>query len=429
MNDLTKSEFLSFLYSEKERVNSNFSRPGWSNWAIGGSLVGLIVFLFDFMTTLDDVINWEIVLMLFITLLSFTFIAIMAYQMIFPKEEIYYPNRITTLWNEYPILESTISGLSFLVIFILLLTMHNYSWLLYIVGFLSFDKLLPLCFLFYKRNKLVPAGIKYNIIPNKGATGYLLKIISFIVFICIIIYSSWDIMNDIKIYTKEIKVATVLIGFWILIYIFFKINSTPNKIANNIDNIIEKVVYSGFSQKDAMEELMFLKYGGRVNQVVDNDLSSYFTALKSLNDVNSNLDIIIKSIDEGKLNQQNYIEWSRYINSQRSKLNDANSKGANLITKIEKIFYLPNNAKHSTDFRTLLDLTKEGQGKISDIIRKFHMTQESLTAYENRYKCRKLGGTCENLQCKKRDDKMSFIYACKVYNIKYALKLFLHHKL
>lgn len=237
MKDLTRSEFPSFLYSEKERVNSNFSRPGWSNWAIAGSLVGLTVYLFNLLTAPSVIVKWEAVLMLFISLLSLTIILIMVYPILFPKEEIYYPNKITTLWEEAPIFEYVISGFSFLSIFILLLINHNYSWLLYVMGYLSLDKLLPLCVYFYKRNELVPSGIRFSIVPNSGWLGNLLKTISFVLFTAIMIYSSYLIIADINQYIIELQIAAAIIGVWILIYLFFKINLSPNRMANYLDNM------------------------------------------------------------------------------------------------------------------------------------------------------------------------------------------------
>lgn len=429
MKYLSKSEFLSFLYSEKDRINSNFNRPGWSNWAIAGSFVGLIIYLFNLLITSYVVINLGVVLMLFISLLSLAIILIMLYPILFPKEEIYYPNKITTIWEEVPFFEFVISGFSFLSIFILLLINHNHTWLLYVMGFLSLDRLLPLCVYFYKRNELVPSGIRFNIVPNNGWLGNLLKAISFALFTAIMIYSSSHIIDNIEQYIIEFQTATTLTGIWILIYLFFRTNLSPNRMVNYLDNIIDKVAYSNMSQQDALEELMFRRYGGGVKQVVGNDLSTYFNLVGRLNDINTVFDNIIKSIEGGKLDAQTYFEWSKYVAFQRPKLNDANSKGAKLVGKINKIFKLPNNAKYSTDFEELLELVKLGQGKIRIAMDKYKTILGSLCTYKESFYCRKSGSLCLDMQCKKRNDKMSFLYACKVYSLKHALKLFIYRKL
>lgn len=87
-------------------------------------------------------------------------------------------------------------------------------------------------------------------------------------------------MNNIGQYINEIKIAAVLISFWILIYIFFKTNLSPTKMINSLDNIIDKVVYGNMSQQEAMEELTIMRCGSDVNHIVKNDLSTYLNSFK-----------------------------------------------------------------------------------------------------------------------------------------------------
>lgn len=429
MTDFTKSELLSFLYSEKDRIQSNNSRPGWSNWAIAGSFVAVGIYLFDILKEPSLLINWEIVLMLFISLFSLAIILIMAYPQIFPKVEIYYPNRITTLWEEVPIFEYVISGFSFSSIFILLLINGNHSWVLYVMGYLSLERIICLCFYFYKRNELVPSGIRFNIIPNNGIVGKSIKIISFVLFASIVAYSSFNIIADIKLYLNELQVAICIVVFWILTYIFFKTNLAPNRMANYLDNIIEKVAYSNMSEQEAMEELMFFRYGGGIKQIIKNDLNTYFSSITKLNDTNTILDNIIKEINEGRLNPETYINWSKYINSELPKLREANRLGSKIIEKINKIYRLPNSAKSSSEFGELLELTKSGIDKVTSAVEKFTKIRGSLDTFSAKYGCRKLGRFCDKLECEKRNDKMSFNYACEVYPFKYAIKRFIFRKL
>jgi len=285
MKNITESEFLSFLYAEKKRLHTNFSKPGWNNWAITGAFIALLVYTFNILTeptTLCLGVNWEVILMLFISFLSVTITGIMIYPYLFPKVEIYYYNRITTVWDESPIFELVISGLSFLAIAILLIISHNYSWMLYVFGYLSLDKLSTVCRLFYKRNELIPSGTRYDISKlilsgtkyNSVTTNWtntMSNIISFGLFILIAVYSSWSYIREFNLYLSEVQIAATFLGFWILIYIFVKTNSTPNKMLNGIDNIIDRYAYSGISQQDAMEELMYLRHGTHNPKYYRND--------------------------------------------------------------------------------------------------------------------------------------------------------------
>ena len=427
MKNLTESEFLFFLYAEKERLHSNFSKPGWNNWAIGGAFIALLIYLFNIITTLNLGVDWNVVLMLFISSLSITIVAIMLYPFLFPKKEIYYYNRISTFWDESPIFDLIISGLSFLIIFILLIVSSNYSCVLYIFGYLSLDRLISVCRLFYKRNRLVYSGTKYNFIPaNK--IGLIQIIISVGLFIFIAVYSWWNYIREFNLYLNEAQISAVFIGFWILIYIFFKTNSTPSKMLKGIDNIIDIYAYSGISQQEAMEELMYLRHGSGLNQIIKNDKFLFFSALSRLESVNTQLDTIIKTIDEGNLTSQLYYEWFKYCKKEQQNLIDARIRGANLIEKIANINKIPNDVKYSDEFKSLITLTESGVNKLTATREKFTAVLEELTKFRDAYYCNKLGSVCTNLECDKRNDKMSIIYAFKSFPIKYVLYLIVFRK-
>jgi hypothetical protein len=311
---LNESEFLSFLYAEKDRLHTNFSKPGWSNWAIGGTFVALVVYAFNIfkeLTTTSSCVGWSDILMLFIGFSSLLIVVMMAYPLLFPKEEIYYPNRLTTLWDEIPIFDLVYTGVLYLVLSILLIICNNYSWILFVFVFVALSKLVIVYLLWRDRNKLVSSGTKYSIIPNNWI-GLVQRSIDFGLFILIAVYSFWKYVPKLNQHLNELQIAAVILGLWGIVYIFFKTNSTSNRMLNGIDNIIDKYAYSNISQQSAIEELTCLRYGSNVNQIVKNDLSSFMTAQTKLENINAKLDVIIKIIEENNLTVQLFYEWWGY---------------------------------------------------------------------------------------------------------------------
>jgi hypothetical protein len=442
MKNLTEPEFLSFLYAEKERLHTNFSKPGWSNWAIGGAFIALLGFGFKILKTslTENIrIQWEAVLMLSICLLSITIILKMLYSLLFSKKEIYYPNRINTRWDETPIFDFIVPGVLYLTITILLIIIGNYSWILYVFGYLSFFQIKEFCKAFYKRNELVPSGskhdipklllsgTKYNSIPTNWIKPTSIYI-AIILFTLIAVCSLWNYIIEFSLYLHEVQIAAFFIGFWILTYIFFKTNSTSNKMLNSIDNIIDKYAYSEFSKQDAMKELMCLRYGSSMNQIIKNDKTFFFNALTKLEPINTQLDIIKKIVDESKLTTQIYFEWLIYRKNERPKIIDTISKGKKLIDYLDNINKAQNNVRHSDDFKSLITLTKSGLDKIGATQNKFKVIDERFMTFRETYYCRKSGSVCTKLECKKRNDKMSIKYALKKLPLKYALYLILFRK-
>lgn len=52
LSKLSNNEFLSFLYTERDRQESKSGAPGWSIWALAGSAFALVFFVYN---TLKDV--------------------------------------------------------------------------------------------------------------------------------------------------------------------------------------------------------------------------------------------------------------------------------------------------------------------------------------------------------------------------------------
>jgi len=320
--------------------------------------------------------------MLSIGFFSVTIIVIMAYPLLFPKTEMYYYNRISTVRDESPIFELGISGLSFLLITLLLAINSNYTWLLYVFAGLTLDRLIPVCILFYRRNELVPSGTKYNLIPT-NLTGWIFAI-SFGLFAFIAVNTSWDYIREFSLYWNEIQISAVLLGFWILIYQFFKTTSTistPNKILNGIDDIIDRYVYGDISKEYAMEELMCLRYGSSVNQIARSDRQYLFYALRNLESSNNRLEFIEKTIDDGEMTEQLFEEFADYLEKEFTRLGDVILKGKNLVKWLNKIIKIPNNAWDSDEYRSLQSFTMSGVDKIEIQMNKTHTTFQKFIEY------------------------------------------------
>jgi len=48
VSEMTDSEFVSFLYSERDRENGLSLYQGWNNWAIAGALITIIYNIYNY---------------------------------------------------------------------------------------------------------------------------------------------------------------------------------------------------------------------------------------------------------------------------------------------------------------------------------------------------------------------------------------------
>ena len=62
LTNLSDSDFLNFLYSERDREKSLSEKNGWTNWAIAGAMITVIYSLYVTLRNIN-LVDWEQVLL------------------------------------------------------------------------------------------------------------------------------------------------------------------------------------------------------------------------------------------------------------------------------------------------------------------------------------------------------------------------------
>lgn len=426
----SNQEDISILYSERDRLVSIYSIPGWNNWAIVGVIASMAICLFEILTSTPCyAIDWHYVLIVAIGLVALLVIVAFYYPYFFPTRYIYYPNRISTAWDESPILDIVFSGLTYLFLSIMLITFSDYSWYFYLLAYLAIVRIVWFVSVCIRRNKLAYAGSKFNLIPQNKCFAIIQIVETTAIFSFLSVYSFISLPPSLSSHIVEIKISILLIGIWALVYTFFKINRRPQRILNDLDNIIERVVYGNLNTSEAIEELRYVRHGGNPKQIVRSELSIFADAMIDLSRLNDTVNYIINETNNNKLTSDRYYEWSNYLKVRLNTLENANNKCQKLRLRVIEISKIPNQAKYSREFNELIELIDNGFLKIENSVSNITTAFNLLGQYKNKYYCRKSGNICLDLKCKKRNDKMSIWYALKAFPLKYVIHLIKYRKL
>lgn len=429
MKNLTKSEFISLLYSERDRLYSQFSKPGWSNWAIGGAIIALFFPLIDSIAT-TEIIRWNCVLLLFVGFIISAALLKELYSYLFPQYEIYFKNRIAHLKSLTPRNELIINLFSCVIIFTLFIVYDIWAispFLVIVFGFFSVNYIIALLGIYLKRKDFFPTSAKYIFNTSDNVNGFLLKFGLILFMLLIVIISSWSYVYHLSYFILEFMLAAYISGIYLLTYIFININSKPNKILNEIDNIIEFTIYGNLPQDQAIERLTICQYGLKIGEVVDKELDFYFRCLKELDILDESMINIQNKIDNCL--PQDAISRFELLRSFHPNFKDAQCAIKKTLdaadTVILKLKSIPSSNLSDEMIREknlVYALVNDGINRLKKTIKSYECTFEVANKKMTEVYCCKHNCICEKIDCADRMKMPDSKYQLKPFNPTKILK-------
>lgn len=80
IEEFNDQDFLNFLYAERERLKSNEEYPGWSVWAIVGSVGALLYFVYSTMEGMNGLVEWKLCYYVFSAFCPIALYFVMLYE-------------------------------------------------------------------------------------------------------------------------------------------------------------------------------------------------------------------------------------------------------------------------------------------------------------------------------------------------------------
>lgn len=80
IEEFNDQDFLNFLYAERERLKSNEDYPGWSVWAIVGSIGALLYFVYSTVEGMDGIVDWKLCYYIFSVFCPIALYFVMLYE-------------------------------------------------------------------------------------------------------------------------------------------------------------------------------------------------------------------------------------------------------------------------------------------------------------------------------------------------------------
>ena len=407
-NDYTKSEFLSFLYSERDREYAISQISGRNIWVELGSLVTLCIYLYTLLKEKASSVIWD--QSCIIVSLGFLFIISYIYIIIKPRTRLFSSERIRTIKDEAPIISIVLQAILSLSICIWLYLCKISCFLYYCWMVLFVLKLITLIYISLLRNKFVVAELKMY--PFKERWLNLSATAINYILICIISFHSPTVFKSLFISkpnfeTFEFSVAVILIV--IVLFCIIQTYTNNKKGIFEIDRIIDLYTFNKIDENQAYEQLISFRYGQTAVNALKAEIFDWNRTLKDLSEHKEKIIQITENLKTvGIINLDNFDSDYKLIIRSLIACKKALKKQKMFIGKIEELINLPNNHFLQEDIRKLLDIVTGKNSLIDEIQDLQDIVLKAYNLYIAKYQCTKCGGLCENFDCKLRHEKPHF---------------------
>ena len=267
MTDLSKSEFLSFLYAEKSREIENSQVPGWSKWALWGVVATLLLNIYRIIGSADQNINNLLLaqyctycLAILLTWLD-TLLAINARS--------YSTGKFRRLIEEAPLNAYFIRCILSVVGFHLLVSC-GYDWIVcmsWAIGI--FVCIFVIAYILHNRNHIVPVRCKKLVFADEQIDWIVLGIF---IFACLPASISYPIQK-IDIFAIEFETAFCAVAALGLVCVILNMYQFKDKKTQALDRIIDEFIIGNIDQTKAYSQYILLYYGANVREILEEDMS------------------------------------------------------------------------------------------------------------------------------------------------------------
>lgn len=411
INNLTDSEFLSFLYSERDRELSNKSYPGWSNWALLGTAIAIICYVYELCANYHETINYSLIIgylnVLSALLLSYT-PTIWFLVSLFKRKRMVDTSRVRTLFEIFPLVFFILNTLLSVGIFVFWLLVGMKTAIIWLWGSYLMIILLIWIYVIIERNRLVIAWGNFTIFSK----DYL--DICYIILTCSLLAPIQALgLREIRtfdVFCPEFKIVCCSLALLTVLYVFLQINIQKTDITFQIDLLIDEYLHSKKSKEEIYRRLEILRFGRNSAQALEYEIQEVRSGVKKLKDTVPALKKHYDELRNAKVT--NVTELKSFPDEISSTL----QQGRILIDKMEKLL---SKGKNLLDLDIVIDAKQvattidEAKKELDASLIEVENLQKMTFQYIKQYACYSEGGLCGAKNCPNRHKRKSWIERTK----------------
>lgn len=349
ISNLSDSEFLSVLYSERDRENSLTQVPGWSYWAIIGA--GITILCTAYYILKEHLpLNGISVLYLTSAFLALVLSFGSFFRILSIGRAVDY-SRVRLMKEVIPVVHVCFVFLCSIALAILILLSDgcNVVFWLWTVLLLVFSLALATDYCF--KNTIVPAFYYDTMLPwTKANIAFEIAVSVLYVQIA---GNSFRKASGVSLST-EFEIAACIAGFVALMYFFFKMLDN-NDTVTRIDNIIEGYLYKGVSKEESFHQLSINRWGHGVLDACQKELKDVENRYSICDKDKKELEVISESLQRKDASIGDMERFLFQIDQMLDRQKGTISSAIKLYKKVIRIFRVAPGLRDVTELDYLSD--------------------------------------------------------------------------
>lgn len=332
--NLSDSDFLSFLYSERDRENNLSQFQGWNNWALFGAIIAVLCTGYDVIK--DNLVELRgTYIFYYVSGFLALFLGYRSYSRIIKRER-------GIDYAKVRMLKEVVPYVRIVLIFVCSITLA-----LLIVAFDKVNNVFffwSVVFLLYFAGTIIAVSYRERVVPSYfSSSGVLLPwpkanigfdalvggllgltgVESFKAAPCPFSFVNFEL-------------AACVSSLVVLVYLFFVIN-TENKVVKRFDAIIDAYLYIGKSKEETCQEIMRNRMGYSVLESCYKEYQGVINKVTRCEEEEKKLNDIIQGVNEGRFKMQDLCSLNKTVDGIIENQEKANRQSKALCKKVSQI--------------------------------------------------------------------------------------------
>lgn len=406
--DYSDQDFLSFLYSERDRENSLSQYQGWNNWALIGAMITVLSVAYASLKA-GGQFNWMRSAYYATGAVSF-FLAYHSCFKFINRDRGHDFTRVRLLKEMTPWMDSVLAIVTALTAIVLILVYDCpsnlfWSWIAVLVV-----QIFVVIVALVNRNKLVPFYFTRPYFPNlrwnityDGIAGGLFAWVGAASFQ----KASWSIMNP------EFEVGICVGAAVVLFYYLIRIK-VENKVVEQFDAIIDRYLYVGQSKEDTFNEILCNRMGYGVLEVVQKDLEKVREMAGDCEEKRIELEALKAKIQNGEYDIYLVSKDNRRLKDMLNYLDDSLKQSDKLASRLKEMVRVAPILDYVTVINTVFDTNKDLYVQVKAVQKDVEEVSSLLQVEFDKCYCQKANALCPKLDCEHRSEPMDKKYICQL---------------
>lgn len=353
IGNLSDSDFISFLYSERERENSLSEFHGWNNWALAGAIVTVICSGYAVLK-LNPSLDVTRVLYNTSCLIAF-FLAYHSWTNIFRRERAVDFSKVRMMKEVIPIIKLVFVFVCAIASSITIAVVDRcnvvfWLWVSVIAAYMI-TLIIALC----TKEKVVPSLFREMMLPwawiNAGYEAVIGAVFS------LIGTQSFRLARR-AILIPEFEFAACVAAFLILLYILFSLNF-GNKVVRRFDAIIDRYLYAAATKEETFHEISKNRMGYGVLDACYKELKDVEKRTKQCEDEEKELAEMREYVMTGNCDLAKIQDYDsrvdRILVDQQAALNQSKR----LVNRMNEIVKVSSSYGDITEIKTVFDTNQQ----------------------------------------------------------------------